>query len=58
VVSFFYLLSNQIKSNQIYLPTQNTKEKNRQKTRSKAKSEKQLQTRVLAGLKGRKTALT
>jgi len=29
--------SNQIKSNQIYLPTQNMKEKNRQKTRSKAK---------------------
>ena len=31
----------QIKSNQIYLPTQNMKEKNRQKTRSKAKCEKQ-----------------
>jgi len=30
-----------IKSNQIYLPTQNMKEKNRQKTRSKAKCEKQ-----------------
>jgi len=30
-------ISNQIKSNQIYLPTQNMKEKNRQETRSKAK---------------------
>jgi len=39
--------SYQIKSNQIYLPTQNMNEKNRQKTRSKAKCEKQWQTRVL-----------
>jgi len=51
-------ISNQIKSNQIYLPTQNMKEKKQSKTRSKAKGEKQLQTRVLAGLKGRKTAIT
>jgi len=40
-MSFFINKSNQIKSNQIYLPTQNMKEKNRQKTRSKAKCEKQ-----------------
>jgi len=48
--------SNQIKSN-LFANTKYER-KNRRKTRSKPKWEKQLQTRVLSGLKGRKTAIT
>jgi len=48
----------QIKSNQIYLQTQNNKEKKQTKTRSKPDENTNYKLRVPAGPKGRQTALT